>query len=66
MPGAAERVQHVYSWVLQLLRQRFREGEMFLPPPVTANCYRLLSEGLVSFENARRTSPLLPTFPSSS
>lgn len=48
--GAAERVQHACSWVLQLLRQRLREGEMFLPPPVTANSYRLLSEGLLHFE----------------
>lgn len=53
IPGAAERVQQVYSWVLQLLRQSYVEGEQCMPPPITANCYRMLSQGLIAFENAR-------------
>ena len=53
VPGAAERVQHVYAWVLQLLRQRYKEGEQLMPPPIVANSYRMLSEGLVAFEHAR-------------
>ena len=53
IPGSAERVQQVYSWVHQLLRQSYKEGEQFMPPPIVANLYRMLSEGLLAFENAR-------------
>jgi hypothetical protein len=57
VPGAAERVQHVYAWVLQLLRQRYKEGEQLMPPPIVGNAYRMLSEGLFSFEHARLALP---------
>ena len=43
----------MYAWVLQLLRQRYKEGEQLMPPPIVATAYRMLSEGLVSFEHAR-------------
>ena len=43
----------VYSWVLQVLRQRGMEGELVMPTPIAANLFHMLSEGYIAFENAR-------------
>ena len=53
VPGAAERVQTVYSWVCQLIAQRTEEYEWNIPPPAIVNVMHLLSEGLFQFEMAR-------------
>ena len=53
VPGAAERVNMVYSWVLQLLQQRGMEGELVAPAPIAANMFHMLSQGLIAFESCR-------------
>ena len=43
----------LYSWVLQLLKQQTLDAELVMPEPVAANLFRMLSDGLFGFENAR-------------
>lgn len=53
VPLAAERVQIVYSWILQVLRQRIAEDKYGNPPTLAVNLFHMLSQGLIEFENAR-------------
>ena len=59
VPGAAERVQVVYSWILQLIRQRIGEDRTNTPSPTATNMFHMFSEGLYQFEMARLGSLLL-------
>ncbi|CAD7698726.1 unnamed protein product [Ostreobium quekettii] len=54
VPGPAERVQVVMSWVHQIIQERQREGGLAIEGPILARAYQVLSEGMLGYEQSRK------------
>ncbi|CAD7699638.1 unnamed protein product [Ostreobium quekettii] len=54
VPGPAERVQVVMSWVHQIVLERRREGGLAIEPPILTRVYQVLSEGMLGYEQSRK------------